>query len=86
MNHCMRTVNEPQPARPAPTEQMERQGVAYERAVRRGYLEQAKAEPDRYLVIDASGDTDTVFAGLCNALTERVDVLGGGKASRQLED
>lgn len=69
------------------SDRIERQGVAYERAVRRGYLEQAKAEPDRYLVIDASGDTDTVFAGLCNALTERVDVLGGGgKASRQLED
>jgi dTMP kinase len=36
--------------------------------VRRGFLDQADAEPDKYLVIDASGDPDTVFAALLEGL------------------
>jgi thymidylate kinase len=40
--------------------------------VRQGFLEQAQAEPDRYLLIDASGDADSVFAALLKGLQERL--------------
>ncbi|MEX0887345.1 MAG: dTMP kinase, partial [Phycisphaeraceae bacterium] len=53
-------------------DRMERKGVDYHRRVRAGYLAQARAEPARYLVIDAGADPDTVFTRLVNALRERL--------------
>ncbi|TVQ65011.1 MAG: dTMP kinase [Phycisphaerales bacterium] len=50
-------------------DRMEAKGAAFHKRVREGYLEQARAEPDRHLVIDASHDADTVTASLFDALS-----------------
>lgn len=52
-------------------DRMEQKGRAYHRRVRRGYLEQATADPDRHLVIDARADADAVFARLLEGLADR---------------
>ncbi len=50
------------------SDRMERKGATYQQAVRQGYLDQANADPDRYLVIDASGGADQTFDRLLNAI------------------
>lgn len=50
------------------SDRMEVKGMDYQRKVRNGYLEQARNDPDRYLVIDAAGDEDTVFDRLLKGL------------------
>ncbi|MEX2670530.1 MAG: dTMP kinase [Phycisphaeraceae bacterium] len=49
-------------------DRMEQKGSAYHRRVRQGYLDQAKADPDHHLLIDARGEADAVFASLCDTL------------------
>jgi dTMP kinase len=44
------------------------QDLAYHERVRAAFLGFATAEPDRYVIVDASGDTDTVLAGAVAAL------------------
>jgi len=46
-------------------DRMEQKGDEFQRRVRAGYLEQAEAAPDRYLVIDAGGTEEKVFKALC---------------------
>ncbi|HVR44228.1 MAG TPA: dTMP kinase [Thermoanaerobaculia bacterium] len=53
----------------------EGEDVRFHRRVREGYLTLAEAEPQRYLVIDASGDPDAVFERLTSGLRERAPVL-----------
>ena len=53
-------------------DRIELRGRPYHRRVRRGYLDQAAAEPDRYMVIDAGAGPDEVFEQLCAALAERL--------------
>jgi len=53
-------------------DRMEAKGAAFHAQVRRGYLDQAEAEPDRYLVVDARLDADAVFDKLCSALQRKV--------------
>jgi dTMP kinase len=53
-------------------DRMELKGAEYHRTVRQGYLEQARLEPKRYLVIDATADADTVWARLLAGLQQRV--------------
>ncbi len=53
-------------------DRMEAKGAAYHARVRQGYLDQAAAEPERYLVVDARPDADTVFAQLCVGLQKKV--------------
>lgn len=53
-------------------DRMEAKGAAFHRKVRQGYAEQAKADPSRYLVIDASQSEDRVFASLLEALRGHV--------------
>ncbi|MHC4082737.1 MAG: dTMP kinase [Planctomycetota bacterium] len=55
------------------SDRMERKDAEFHARVRRGFLEQAQAEPERYLLIDASGDPDSVFAALLEALRQRFD-------------
>jgi dTMP kinase len=50
---------------------MERKGAEFHARVRRGFLEQAQAEPDKYLLIDASGEADSDFAALLEGLRQR---------------
>ena len=52
-------------------DRMELKGVAFHRRVRQGYLAQANAQPDRYLVIDASPDVDAVTDALLRGLEAR---------------
>jgi dTMP kinase len=49
-------------------DRMELKGKEFQRAVRQGYLDQARADPEHYLVIDATPDEDTVLAHLLAAL------------------
>ncbi|MHC4217611.1 MAG: dTMP kinase [Planctomycetota bacterium] len=53
-------------------DRMEQRGVEFHARVRRGFLEQAQAEPDRYLVVDASSDADSVFTALLEGLQQRL--------------
>ncbi|NBB83428.1 MAG: dTMP kinase [Alphaproteobacteria bacterium] len=53
-------------------DRMEAKGAAYHAQVRQGYLDQAQAEPDRHLVVDARPDAEAVFEQLCSALKRKV--------------
>jgi len=61
-------------------DRMEAKGADYHRRVRRGYLDQADAEPDRYLVIDARPDADAVTNDLLQALARRFSDQTAGRA------
>jgi dTMP kinase len=54
-------------ARAAP-DRLEGDTLAFHRAVRDGFLALAAAEPDRYVVLDAAADSDTVAAAVRAAL------------------
>ncbi len=56
-------------------DRIEAKGAAFHRAVRQGYLDQAKADPGRYLVLDASRSADEVWATLAAMMTERAERL-----------
>lgn len=53
-------------------DRIELKGAEFHRVVRQGYLDQAKADPDRYLVIDAAADPDTVFARLLRGIEAKI--------------
>jgi dTMP kinase len=57
-------------------DRMEAKGAAFHRKVREGYLEQARADPRRFAVIDASQREERVWADLCRVLRERSTSLG----------
>ena len=61
-------------------DRMEMKGEAFHRRVREGYLAQARREPDRYCVIDASVSPDEVFAALIEGIESS---LSGTAISRQ---
>jgi dTMP kinase len=54
-------------------DRMELRGPEFHAQVRRGFLEQAQADPDRYLLIDASGDADSVFESLLKGLQQHFE-------------
>jgi dTMP kinase len=56
-------------------DRMEAKGSHFHRAVRKGYLDQAATDPGRYIVIDAGGSPDEVWASLIAAMSERVEHL-----------
>ena len=53
------------------SDRMELKGGEFHRRVRQGFLDQAAADPDHYLVIDATRDADTVFAALLEGMEEK---------------
>jgi dTMP kinase len=53
------------------SDRMERKDAEFHARVRRGFLEQAQAEPGKYLLMDASGDADSIFAALLKELRPR---------------
>lgn len=57
-------------------DRIEQKGSAFHRTVRQGYLDQARQDPQRYIVIDARADADTVFARTVEALRERTLHMG----------
>jgi dTMP kinase len=62
----------------------ERQDVEFHRRVRRGFLELASAEPDRWLVLDGLRSVDEIAAAVFEAVAARLglDELGAGTGSR----
>jgi dTMP kinase len=56
-------------------DRMEAKGAAFHRKVRQGYLEQAKSDPGRYAVVDASLTQDQVWDQLQRSLADRAKYL-----------
>jgi len=52
-------------------DRIEMRGMDYHAKVRQGYLDQAKADPEGYLVIDARDDEETVYDRLVVGLTPK---------------
>ena len=52
-------------------DRLESKSVEYHNSVRRGYLSLAAEDPDRFVVIDAMADRETVFRQAVSALQER---------------
>ena len=52
-------------------DRMEQKGAAFHARVRQGYLDQVQTDPNRYLVIDARPDQQTVWTSLCDQLKKR---------------
>jgi dTMP kinase len=62
-------------------DRIEQRPMAYHEQVRRNYLEQAKADPARYRVINADRDRQAVHEDVWQAVTEAIGGRGaGGKA------
>jgi dTMP kinase len=57
-------------------DRMEAKGAAFHRKVREGYLRQARQDPARYAVVDASKPQDEVWASVQNAMAAKVATLG----------
>ncbi len=53
-------------------DRMEQKGLAFQRRVREGYLDQVRRDPDAYLLIDASVEADEVFQALLDGLRSRL--------------
>jgi dTMP kinase len=52
------------------SDRMERKEKEFHRLVRQGYLDQARAEPQKYLVIDATGEPDSIFETVLASLRD----------------
>lgn len=63
-------------------DRMEAKGAAFHAKVRAGYLEQARAEPERHLVIDASRSPDEVWQDLLVGLRQRLAPAQTGPHAR----
>lgn len=61
---------------PSDLDRMESKGPAFHRRVRQGYLDQARRDPDRHLVIDATRSEDEVFASLVDGIVRRLGAIG----------
>jgi dTMP kinase len=56
-------------------DRMEAKGAAFHRAVRKGYLDQARNDPNHYAVVDASKSADEVWIALLATLKHRVEMF-----------
>jgi dTMP kinase len=65
----------------AAADRMEAEDIAFHTSVRRGYLDFAQRDPDRYHVIDAAQDVDAVAEAALAVALERVNSRGVGKAA-----
>lgn len=54
-------------------DRMEQKDAEYHRRVREGYLEQARSQPDKYLVVDSTAQPEVVFAALTAGITDRLN-------------
>jgi dTMP kinase len=53
-------------------DRVERKGEAYHARVRAGYLDQARHDPARYLVVDSSQTPELVFEQVSRGMRERL--------------
>jgi dTMP kinase len=53
------------------TDRLELSGMDFHKKVYAGYVELAKENPDRFIVIDASGERDETHAKIITALKEK---------------
>ncbi len=53
-------------------DRMEQKDAEYHRRVREGYLEQARSQPDKYLVVDSTAHPEAVFAALTLGMSDRL--------------
>ncbi len=53
-------------------DRMEQKDAEYHRRVREGYLEQARSQPAKYLVVDSTAQPEAVFAALTAGITDRL--------------
>jgi dTMP kinase len=60
---------------------LEGEDLRFHRRVREGYLALAQTAPERYLIVDAGGEVDEVYARLTAALAERLPGLRLGTSS-----
>lgn len=62
-------------------DRMEAKGAAFHRRVRQGYLDQARADPGRYAVLDASRSPEEVWEQVVRAMVECSTRLGPSRRS-----
>ena len=60
-------------------DRMEQKGAEFHQRVRQGYLDQARAMPDRFVVIDSSPEPDAVFTNMLKSLESRARSLGSSR-------
>lgn len=60
-------------------DRLEREALAFHEQVARGFAELAQRSPDRFLIVDADGDVDTVAARVREAVDARLGVARGVK-------
>ncbi|MDA0213740.1 MAG: dTMP kinase [Planctomycetota bacterium] len=53
-------------------DRIEQKDAEYHRRVRDGYLEQARSQPEKYLVVDSTAQPEAVFAALTKGITDRL--------------
>ena len=53
-------------------DRMEQKDAEYHHRVREGYLEQARSQPDKYLVVDSTAQPEAVFAALTAGITHHL--------------
>ena len=56
----------------------ERMGSDFHERVREGFLARARAEPERFAVVDATADPETVASAIMDAVAERLPVPSDG--------
>ena len=54
-------------------DRIEQKDADYHRRVREGYLEQARSQPDKYLVVDSTAQPEAVFAALTAGIIDRIN-------------
>jgi dTMP kinase len=54
-------------------DRMERKGVEFHRRVRQGFLAQAEAQPEQYLVIDGTREADAVTRAMMEGIGQRFE-------------
>ncbi len=54
-------------------DRMEQKDAEYHRRVRDGYLEQARSQPGKYLVVDSTAQPEAVFSALIAGITDRLN-------------
>lgn len=57
-------------------DRIERETIEFHQRVREAYLAEAEREPERFVVIDAGGDVDTIASQMTAALEERMTAPG----------